>query len=102
MPELDPWLTFAERFGFPATVAGAVLYALWKVAKWTGENAIKPLVTSTIELHNTLQRESVEKRIKLAHLEELAEYSQNHSDVTAKQVDEIHRVVVRHQDLSRE
>ena len=43
MPSFEQVLSFAERFGFPATITAAVLYALWRVARWSGENVFVPL-----------------------------------------------------------
>lgn len=92
--DIQSWMSFAERFGFPTVALAAIGLGVWLILKWSANNVVKPLVGSVLELHSTLQRESVEKRIKLAHLEEMAEIARDNNEITARKVDEIHRVVV--------
>lgn len=97
MPSFEQVLSFAERFGFPATITAAVLYALWRVARWSGENVFVPLVSSTVELHETLKKNDTEKTLALANLSRLYEDHLDRTNSIGKQVEDIHRVVCRHE-----
>lgn len=97
MPSFEQVLSFAERFGFPATITAAVLYALWRVARWSGENVFVPLVSSTVELHETLKKNDTDKTLAIANLSRLHEDHLDRTSAIGKQVEDIHRVVCKHE-----
>ena len=97
MPSFEQVLSFAERFGFPATITAAVLYALWRVARWSGENVFVPLVSSTVELHETLKKNDTDKTPAIANLSRLHEDYLDRTSAIGKQVEDIHRVVCKHE-----
>lgn len=95
--EASSWFAFVKDVGFPIAGLSAISFAIWLVIKWLGNNALKPLVESTVSLHMTLQKNDTEKTLALANLSRLYEDHLDRTNSIGKQVEDIHRVVCRHE-----
>lgn len=89
------WFAFVKDVGFPIAGLSATGFCIWLVIKWLGNNAVKPLVESTVSLHITLQKNDTDKTIALANLARVAEEHRELTEEMRHQVEDIHRVVVR-------